>query len=1127
MVKYNGIWKSTLREIRDSFGRFAAIMAIVALGVGLFAGLKVTRTAMMDRVQDYFEELDFYDYRLLSNYGFDEEAVEFLEEKLLEEGFPKESEDVEAVEGVLSFDVLYQDQAGEEGVVKIYSLPEKVNGVVVVEGRMPAQPDECLADSSLFGSDAIGSRVVLSERNEKETLEHFARREYTIVGRAQSSLYIQFERGNTSLGTGRIDGFLYLPREGFAEDYYTELYVKFREDMPLYSDAYEDFLKEKDGVWEELAAQAAQNRFHRLKAGAQEEYDKALAEFEEEKEDAGQELESARLELVDAAAQIEDGERELADAAAQLEDGRRELAEAERTLADKEKELAEGEQELAQAREEWEFQNHRVEEAKEDLRAGEEALPAQEALLTQKEQELAAGEAALQAALAGAGIPDIETVYQTLEQLVTSGGPQAQIAQLQGLIGIYEGLQEGRAALQEAQSQLGAFRAQIQSGYGELESADRELGRAWQEMEEAAREIEEGKEALAEGARELQEGRAELADAAEELAEGEKELEEARQEYADGVKEYEEGLAEYEEEVAQAQGELGDAWEEIQGMEPPEAYVLGRDTNVGYVCFESDSNIVDGIANVFPVFFFLVAALVCVTTMNRMVEEQRTQIGVLKALGYSEAAIMMKYVFYSGSAAVLGCLLGFFGGTYLFPKVIWTAYCIMYSVGDIRYVLAPGLGVFSAVGALLCSVGATWLSCRMELFQVPAGLMRPKAPKAGKRVFLERLPFLWKRLSFLRKVSVRNIFRYKKRLFMMVLGIGGCTALLVTGFGIHDSIAEVGNQQFQEIQIYDLAVTFSEELDEEMERELARAAGKETGESMIEGQVRLLEQSMDLVTDTARKSAYVVVFPEDAEVSPFLDLHSPKGGKIDYPGPGGAVLSRRLAEDLDIGIGDGIVLENGDLRVIEATVEGICENFIYDYVYLGEAAYRDGMGEPPEYKSLYINAAPEADVHLLSAALMGVEGVANVTVNEDVLLRFNRMMKSLDLIVAVVILCAALLAFIVLYNLTNINITERVREIATIKVLGFYKRETASYVFRENTVLTLFGALPGLLLGKWLHSFVMSQIKVNMVAFDVRILPQSYFYSLVFTFLFSWFVNRVMRGKLEGISMTESLKSVD
>lgn len=1232
----SNIWKSTFREIKQSFGRFFAILAIVALGVGFFAGLKVTRTAMVKTTQNYLEENQFYDYRLLSTMGFEQEDVDFFT------GQPN----VRDAEGAVSFDILCQNGEGNELVVKAHSLTRKVNGVKLVAGRLPEAGDECVVDSNLYDESKIGQKIRLSETNDEEDLEHFAYREYTIVGVVQSSYYIQFERGNTSLGTGRISGFIYLLPSGFDADYFTEVFVRFDEDMGLYSDEYDAYMDEKEAVWESLTKEAGENRYDRVLEDARQELADAKEELADKKAEAEEELEDARQELSDAADELADGEvkiadarKELADAEKTIRDKEKELADGKDTLAREEQKLADGEKELSDSISVWKDENYKVESAKgqldesqkeldsqraylkqqqDVLESSRKELEQQEALLNEKEESLSAQEAQLlaqeedlnrqlsglkakedalngqlkelldqeeelgrkaadldaleqqliaqygqvpepyatqiaqgreeiQGYLAGiaAGKQEIEgglaQIADGIEQIedglakIAAGKPQLEAGRQQ----IEEGkkqleeakgrLKEGAAQVQAGKEAIDAYQAQIDDGRSQLADADVELGKAWKQIEDGQKELADGRKQIEDARVELTDGEKQLSDGRKELSDGKKELEEKEQELADGRKEYEDGLKEYEDanedfktQIADAEDKIADAQDEIDDVEKPDTYVLGRDTNVGYVCFESDSNIVDGIANIFPIFFFAVAALVCITTMNRMVEEQRTQIGVLKALGYGEGVIMGKYLFYSGSAAVLGCLIGYFGGTWLFPRVIWTAYGIMYRVDRLVYVFDWKLAVISLVVSLACSIGTTWLSCRYELSEVAAELMRPKSPKAGKRVALEYLPFIWKRLKFLYKVSYRNIFRYKKRFFMMVIGISGCTALLVTGFGIKDSIANVATQQFDEIQIYDIGVTLADPVTKETETALAGLMDGNASQYTF-----VLEKSVDLKAQGQTKSINLVAADGKKDITPFLNLHTDQDEPLPFPGKDECILTRKIAQDYDIHVGDQVVLQDENMREMSLTVSGISQNFIYNYVYVDISSYEEQMEEAPGYKTVYVNLAEGADGHRLSASLMKSDQVASVTVNEDTKERFSSMMASLDLIVLVVIICAAGLAFIVLYNLTNINITERIREIATIKVLGFYKKETGAYVFRENVVLTLIGTAVGLALGHFLHLFVMNEINIDMVAFDIQVRPLSYLYSVILTFAFAWFVNRIMGKKLDGISMTESLKSVD
>lgn len=1029
--------KTTLREIKHSLGRYLAILAIVALGVGFFSGLKVTTDSMTVSADKYLSEAQLFDYRLLSTIGFEEADVEALAAK----------EEVRAVEGALSADIIYINEQGNESVIKAHSLSQQINKVVLTAGRLPESGDECVVDSNLYGESAIGSKIVLADSNAEDDLANFTYREYTITGIVQSPYYIQFERGNTSLGNGRVSGFMYLLPEGFQMDYYTEIFVKFDADYPIYSEEYESYIEGKEVLWEGYCEEQGQRR-----------YDAVLQEAKEELADAEQELsdkkEEAETELLDARKELEEAEEKIADGEADLADGEKQLTDSREQIADGKKQLADGEKQIEEA----------------------------EAALAERETELASAK---------------------------------------------ETAAESEAALEAMRQEYGAY-AQVPQIAAQLAAAEQELLQAKQQlaMGEAAlaaarEEIETAKKELADKRRELVNAEAELADAENKLADARKELADAKEELADGWQEYNDAYEEFETEIADAEEKLADARAEIADIRTPDTYVLGRDTNVGYVCFENDSGIVDGIANVFPVFFFLVAALVCMTTMNRMVEEQRTQIGVLKAIGYSEASIMGKYLFYAGSAALIGSVAGFFIGTIMLPYVIWVVYKIMYRLGGFSYVFDWKLALISLVVAICCTMGTTWFSCRREFKEVAASLMRPKAPKAGKRVFLERISFVWKRLNFLQKVSVRNVFRYKKRFFMMIIGISGCTALLVTGFGIRDSVTNIARKQYEEIHIYDLGISLQEDFRSEKEAE-AMQVMEESGITCLPA----YETTMDLEVAGQIKSINLVVLKEPENIDGFISLHTKNDKDIDYPKAGEAVIASQLAENYKVSIGDEIWLYDENRNAIHVTVSGICENYVYNYIYIAPTTYEEQIGTV-EYKTLYANIPDGADLHQTAAAIMKAENVSTVTVSDDIKERFSSMMGRLDYVVIVIILCAATLAFIVLYNLNNINITERLREIATIKVLGFYQRETAKYVFRENTVLAGIGCVVGLLLGKLLHAFVMHEVKIDMVSFDVHIQWVSYCYSIVLTFVFAWLVNRMMTGKLNRINMAESLKSVD
>lgn len=982
--------RTTFREIRGSLGRYLAILTIIALGVGFFTGLKLTKPQMVATIDAFVQEKNFYDFRLLSTLGFVQEDVEAL----------RSEADVRYAEGVYSYDALYSGIGENEVVLKTLSLPEQVNGINLVEGRMPENEKECVLDVKV-GNVQLGDTLVLTRTNEADTLDAFEQQSFTVVGMVQSSYYMNFERGTTSLGNGKVEGFVYLEPEAFTGDYYTDIFVRFQQEYEIYSDEYEDYIAEHKEVWEALAEERADIRYRSLKSEAQAELADAEAELNEQKAEGERKLQEAYDELADAQIQLADGRRQL-DAA-------------------------------------WvEYEN--------------------------KEQELTTN------------------AQQLLEQKQALEGKQKELQQ------VILQLPEGQKQLAEQQLQ----------------------------------ELENGLTALDAAEKSVEEGRSRLAEVRSTLVQKELELKDAQAELDTGVAEYEEKKAEFDTEIADAERKLQDAQEEIDAIKEPSVYVLDRKTNIGYACFESDSEIVNAVAKVFPVFFILVAALVCMTTMNRMVEEQRTQIGTLKALGYSERTIMKKFMVYSGSAALLGCLIGYGVGTVVFPKVIWNAYGMMYLSLPLKYVFSWKFLLISLAASVICSIGTTWLTCRHALQESAAELMRPKAPRAGKRVFMERIPFIWNRLKFLHKVSIRNVLRYKKRFFMMIIGISGCTALVLTGFGIKDSIADFAQLQYEEIQILDGTVELKEAANksdmEPVEKALTQCA---------EAYSYVSESSWDLICADEVKAVNLVMPEVSEEFGNYMNLHTRRQEPLAYPQAGEALINTGLAERYQLQVGDEIKLQNDDMEIITVRIAGIFENYVYNYVLISADTYEQQLGETPKYKTIYVNFKADTDIHEAAAGLMKADEVAAVQLNQDTRERITTMMSSLNYVVIMVILCAAGLAFIVLYNLTNINITERVREIATVKVLGFFRRETESYVFRENMILTAIGSLVGLGLGVLLHAFVMEQIKVDMVSFSTIIKPISYLYSVALTFVFYFLVNRVMAVKLEQIHMAESLKTVE
>lgn len=693
----------------------------------------------------------------------------------------------------------------------------------------------------------------------------------------------------------------------------------------------------------------------------------------------------------------------------------------------------------------------------------------------------------------------------------------------------------------KAEAELAEAKANLEDALAEIERGERQLAEARTVLRLKEAELMEQEQVLRlqlEQARQfgapeitapieaalgqIEAGLLEIEANKDDLRKRENELAKARQEWTEAAAEYEEAVQKLAQEIEGAEAEIRDAEAKLDSFAAPEIYVLPRETNAGYAAFRTDAGTVEGIGKVFPVFFFLIAALVCSTTMTRMVDDERTQIGTLRALGYSNAVIAGKYLIYAGSAAVIGCIAGYFIGIRVFPLTIWMAFDIMYGFAEITFVGDAALFAWSLAVSLLCSMGTAYAACRRELRHMPAELIRPKAPPAGKRILLERIGFIWKRMKFLHKVTARNIFRFKKRLFMMILGIAGCTALVVTGYGLRDSIMNIVDYQFDEIMHHDLSVTFTEPLTEERAEELLAEAG--------EGILRhalLLETTVDVMRaagDGVSKSVFLIA-ADGTAMKDFVHLHL-DGESVPYPQPGEAVLSRKLAEIIGAAVGDEISVRYGNTTAV-LKVSGIFENYVQHYIYVAADRFAETFGEPYEPKTLYLILEEGADEYAAAATLSDLENTANVTVIQNIRSTVENTMQQMNYVILLVIFCAGALAFIVLFNLTNINITERVREIATLKVLGFFPNETRSYVFRENIVLSAMGIFVGLPLGVLLHRFVMDQIKIDMVSFQVTILPLSYVYSVLTVLAFTVFVNLLMNRKIERISMAESLKSIE
>lgn len=875
----------------------------------------------------------------------------------------------------------------------------------------------------------------------------------------------------------------------------------------------------------------------------------------------------------------------------QLAQKEKELAEGEQKLAEGEMQASEGEQQLNQAKAELESAEAVLAEKKETVEAARAQLPQLKENLEQINQmspsveEMAEALPELKQTLAALTqqLEQLEAAgsggsVENPGNGGTGGNPgdnqmieilRAQIAELTEKISMIETLQsqkaqleegiqaaesgileydsgvlqaqQGRAALEQEEQkliasrqklaaaraqavdgrrQLDAGKAQIASGEAQLQSGRQQLVQAEQLLRSKEAQIAAGEQKIREAEETIREGEKALKEARETLAEKETELQDAQEEFDRESKDAEEKIRDGEEQIADAQKEL-------DKLEVPTWYILGRNSIQTYVEYEQDAERIEAIGNVFPAIFFLVAALICLTTMTRMVEENRTQIGMLKAMGYGKAAIAGKYLAYAFLASFIGCLIGIFAGQKTLPVVIIGAYKILYNnLPVIRSPMYPGYSISSSLLAIGITVIAAGASCWNELRAVPAQLMRPEAPKQGKRIFLEHLPFIWKRMSFSKKATARNLFRYKKRFFMTILGIGGCMGLLMVGFGLKDSIMAIGQKQFGEIRTYSSTLNLDGEITEEERNALLEFVSED---SDVEEYMEAMETSVDIGFGDEERSSYLVVASDPQQLKKFVKLKDRKSQEEYELDNEGVVVTEKLAKLLDISEGDTIYLKDGETKRLEVKVSHIAENYYFHYVYMTSEVYRELYGEKPEYTEVFtVNRSKDEEFEEeFQKKYMEVDGILNVTMLSTMEGRIADMIRSMDTIIYVIVIAAGMLAFVVLYNLNNINISERRRELATLKVLGFYEREVSQYVFRENIVLTLIGALVGVGFGLLLHRFVILTAEIDLMMFGREIKFMSYFYSICLTFLFSLLVNLFMHFKLRKLDMVESMKSVE
>ena len=1113
VARKNRLTTDAVREIRHTLSRFLSILVLAALAVAFLAGLRATAPDMKYTADRYYDRTGFMDGWVLSTLGLTQEDLDAL----------SAADGVEDVEGAWSVDATAVDC-----IVSVRSLPERLNLLEVKRGRLPEAPNECVTEGLLLVELGLEVGDTLELTLEEENEGDLTRTSYTIVGVVNCPLYVGTDRGTSSLGSGSVDAFLFVPGENFTYDYYTAAYFTGEglKELDSYGDEYEDRAEALLDSLEPLGSERAQIRYETLVGDAQTELDEAQAELDDARAEADQELADGRRDLDDARKELDQGwadyregrdtlDRELADAARELADAARKLNDAQAELDDGRVQYQDG---LARYRE-------GLAQYEDGLAQYQSGLAQYQAGLAEYERNKAALDG--QQAQVNEGLAQYEAALKQVEGTPAYEQVLAQLAEQKAQLDMAQAqLDAGYAQLAPVKNQLDGARAELDGSKAVLDGSKAELDSAKAVLDETERQLAQAEREIAAGWRDYRSGQAELAQAREdgerELADALDKLEDGEAEYADGLKEYEDGKAEADGKIADAQQKLDDARDELDQVEECQWYILGRNTNVGFVSFAQDTERVSNLATIFPVIFFLVAALACLTTMTRMVEEQRTEIGALKAMGFSRLSISKKYIGYAFLASLLGGVIGLGVGATLIPAVVANAFGIMYAMPPLEFREQNALCVLSVLAAVACTTGAALWACLSTLMAAPANLMRPKAPKAGKRVFLERVRPIWRRLSFTWKVTMRNLFRYQRRFWMTVIGIGGCTALIVTGFGLHESIFAILNKQFDEISLYDATAGLDGDAAPE---ELAAVTDYLDGSGMVEWWHLTSQTAAEASAGGMAYDVGLYAIDDFEGFTQFMNLrHRKDGGAVTPPGDG-VILTEKLSELLEVEVGDTVTIDK-DGRV-EVRVDDIVEHYVQHNVYLSAACYERLFGEAPAQNLLLLEYGEEAESDQVSAELMAMDAVTSHSYIAAIRDSFTNSMEAIDYAVVIIILSAAALAFVVLYNLTNINITERVRELATLKVLGFFDKEITAYVYRENVFLTLFGIVLGLVMGRLLHAWLVLTVEVDLVMFGRTAPAYAYVLAAVLTAVFSVMVNVAAHFKLKKVDMVESLKTVE
>ena len=1148
--------KDLLREIRRTKNRFISILLLVVIAVAFLYGLRISAPDMHASMDAYLDDQSMMDIHILSTLGLTDDDVAAV----------SGTDGVKSAEGVYTVDAVASDGGDATVVVKAISLTEKgINKPALAEGRLPEKVDECVVEKRFLSTlgVSIGDRVSLDTGHDayEDCLEIT---EFTIVGTAEHPLYTSISRGTSSLGNGSVGAIMMLPSEAYAMDYYTDIYVLAdgAKELNAYNDDYETLIDACVAQIELIRNERETLRTAEIRDEAEDELAEGRNEYEAAKAQAERTLRDAERELQKAASTLQEGWRSYHDGISRLEEGNRQLAEGRAELASSKTQLETGEASYADG-------VNRYEEAENAYNDGLAQYNAGYSQYRDQVDQYEAGEAAYNASLkeyetAAAELEKARAQYETAaaqwqsdaaalerkrQELLNSGmseaevneslsGEQAALDSKKSELDKEKNALDGKAsALAEEKAKLDAVKKELDANKAALDAAGETFSDEKSKLDTARGQLDQSKEelnasrgALDEGWQKYHNGVAAADEEEQKMALAGLTLEEAyrglvsgQSEYNRGMADYEKGKAEAEKELADAEKELNDAQEEIDGIGTAEWYVLDRGTNVGFVGYKQDSERMDKLATVFPAVFFLVAALVCLTGMTRMVEEQRVQIGALKALGYSKGDICRKYVGYGLLSSLIGSVIGLAIGATVIPVVIVSCWKVMYDYPGVKLTFDFGFALVCVALAVSCCALTALAAVLASLRESPAMLMRPKAPKAGKRVLLERVPLIWKHLSFDRKVACRNLFRYKKRFWMTVIGIAGCTALIVTGFGLYNSITDIIDLQYEKVSSYSAVLYTDEDVSMKERKELYAALDEE---KELTDYTPCYLDTVTMESDSRTIDGNLLAVNDPSDLEGFWDFHDRKTGEPVKMSGDGVLLSEKTASLLELEVGDTMTVVCDNNRG-EVVISGIMENYVNHYVFLTDDYCENALGFRPEDTQVLLAYDDTADWEAMGSRLLSLDQVTGINYQKEARDMVKKQLNGVFPAVVIIIIAAAALAFVVLFNLSSINLTERRRELATLRVIGLRDKEMRSYVFRENIILTFLGIALGLAAGNLLHAFLMTTVEVDLVMFGRDIHLLSYLLSVGMTLFFAFIVNIFSGRSLAKIDMVESLKSVE